>query len=131
MKKYAALAAKIKTTYESGVSVGEAEKLAAEFLYAMISLSDEIQKADLDARMRKTGVKTIKAAVYLSEARASDKKPTEAMLGALVDSTDLVSSEQEAFDTAENTLETLQNYYSIFKESHIFYRGVSKGSFNG
>lgn len=131
MKKYTDLAQKIKNTYEAGVTVSEAEKLAAEFLYAMIDVSEELQKIDLDTRMRKTGVKTIKAAVYLEEARKGDKKPTEAMLGALVDSNELVTSEQEAFDIAENSREALQNYYNIFKESHIFYRGIAKGQFSG
>lgn len=128
---YLPLLEKIKDGYEAGVSVVEAEKLAGEFLYAMATIAGELQASDLNARMRKTGVKAVRAAIYLEEARKGDKKPTEAMLGALVDVSEMVVTEQEAFDKAENQLEALQNYFNIFREAHIFYRGIAKGNFNG
>ena len=129
--RFKELAEKIKDGYEAGVSVTDAEKLAGEFLYAMVEVSEELQSADLNARMRKSGVKAVRAAVYLEEARKGDKKPSDTFLQAHVDVSELVAGEQEAFDTAENTREALQNLYNIFREAHIFYRGIAKGNFNG
>ena len=49
----------IQTSYEQGVSMVDAERLAGKFLAAQIKVSDELKKSDLDARLRKSGVKSI------------------------------------------------------------------------
>lgn len=123
------LSADIQRTYEESVTIEEAEKLAAKFLSAQLMLTSELQKADLDARMKKSGTKAVKAAVYLEEATKTDKKPSDVMLNNLVDSNELAAGEQERFDQAENYREMLQNYFNVFKEAHIYYRGISKGRF--
>jgi hypothetical protein len=92
---------KIKAAYESGVTLDEAEKLASEFLSAMIGISEDLRSADLSSRMRKTALKAVKAAVYMNEATKTDKKPTESMLAALIDKNEIVQSEQESFDKVE------------------------------
>lgn len=125
----AVLTAEIKAAYEQGVTMEQAERLAGRFLHAMILVSEELKTADLDSRMRKTGVKAIKAAVYLKEATKGDKKPSDVLLGALVDSNDAVRQEQDAFDEAEVKRDNLHNYYNIFKESHVYARGIAKGRF--
>lgn len=119
----------IKSTYTEGTTLDEAEKLAAKFLHAQLMVSEQLSKADLDARMKRTGVKAVKAAVYMAEATKSEKKPTEAMLSALIDSNELVAEEQNAYDEAEVLKNSLENYFLIFKEAHIYYRGISKGRF--
>lgn len=129
MSNYEALVNKIKNTYESGVTMDEAERLAAEFLGAMLSASEALKSSDLDARMRKSGTKALKASVYLREATKGDKKPTESMLSALVDSNTVVQEEQDAVDSAEATRDALERQYNIFREAHIYYRGISKGRF--
>lgn len=126
-----ALEQKIQDSYTNGTSLEEAEKLAAEFLYAQMITSGELTKADLDARMKKTGVKTIRSAIYLDIVQKGDKRPTEAHIAALVDSNDLVANEQTSFDTAEVSRNELERYYDIFVNAHIYYRGVAKGSFGG
>lgn len=123
------LSKEIEDSYESSVSIEQAEKLAAKFLYAQLQLSEELAVRDLDARMKKSGVKAIKAAVYHAEATKGDKKPSDAFLQSLVDMNEHVGSEQQSFDSAEVERERLQNYFNIFKEAHIFYRGISKGRF--
>ena len=119
----------IRNAYETSVTLEQAERLAAKFLYGQICVANALQTSDLDARMRKNGVKQVKAAVYLEEATKSEKKPTEAMLGALVDRNELVSGEQEAFDKAEVSKAYLENALSILKDGHIYFRGISKGRF--
>lgn len=128
------LEAKIVDSYEQGISMPEAEKLAGEFIYAQLQVSSELKKADLDSRMRKSGVKAIRAAIYTESAKPSlpdGKKPTEAALAALVDSNELVSGEQNGLDKAEVERDNLERYYSIFQNAHIHFRGIAKGSFGG
>ena len=116
----------IKDAYESGTTMVEAEKLAGRFLHAMLHIAEELRVSDLDARMRKTGVKAIKAAVYLQNAQASDKKPSDKMLEAMVDQDKLVGSQQEGYDTAEVHKNYLQSVYDVCKEAHVFMRGIAK-----
>lgn len=124
-----ALEEKIKQSFNEGVTLPEAEKLAGEFLHAQLIVSSELTKADLDSRLRKTGVKSIRAAIYLDIVRQADKKPTEMQLTSMLDSDKIVLSEQEAFDTAEVQRDELERYYSIFQNAHIHYRSVAKGRF--
>ncbi len=121
----------IVSSYESGVTLVDAEKLAARFLAAQIQVSQVLTTVDLDARMAKTGVKAVKAAVYLSEVQKSEKKPSDVLLGAIVDSSELVTSEQNRMDDSEAKRDELERYYNIFREAHIYYRGISKGRFDG
>ncbi len=121
---------KIKATYTDGVSLEQAEKLAGEFLYAQLVVSGELKKADLDSRMRKTGVKAIRAAIYTDAATKSEKKPTEAALEAMINVNDLVQGEQSEFDKAEVERDDLSRYYSVFREAHIYFRGIAKGKFD-
>lgn len=123
------LQADIMKAYEEGTTLEQAERLAAKFLGAQMQVADRLKVVDLDCRMRKSGLKAVKAAIYIQEATKGDKKPTEAMLSATVDRNELVTGEQEAFDIAEVEREMLQNYFSIFREAHVYFRGVSKGRF--
>lgn len=123
------LTSEIQDSYEMGVTVEAAERLAGKFLHAQLMVSEELRRADLDARMRKSGAKAVKAAVYLEEASKGDKKPSDVYLNAKVDINELVLSEQKAFDEAEVSRDNLQNYFNIFKESHIHFRSIAKGSF--
>jgi hypothetical protein len=117
---------KIVSSYEEGITLEDAEKLSAEFLYAQLQVSSELKKADLDSRMRKQGVKAIRAALY-TEARSKADKITEAAITAMLDANELVSGEQMAFDTAEADRDELERYYNIFNSAHVYYRQLSRG----
>ena len=119
----------IKSAYEGNVTVEDAEKLAAKFLGAMFRLSSQLAAADLDSRMRKTGVKAIRAAIYLEEATRNEKKPSDTLLSAIVDKSKLVQDEQNLFDTTEVERDNLERYYNIFKEAHLYFRALAKGRF--
>lgn len=123
--------AKIMASYEVGVTMEMAEKLAAEFLNAQLVVSRELSAKDLDARMRKSGVKAVRAAIYLDILQKNDKKPTEAAISATIDSDTLVTGEQQALDEAEVSRDELERYYNVFMNAHVFFRGVAKGSFGG
>lgn len=120
----------IVDSYTEILTTDKAESLAGKFLHAQLIVSQELKKADLDARMRKSGLKAIQAAVYLTETQGKDKKPTEAALQHTINTTEAVNSEQDKFDSAEVDRNELERYYNIFTNAHIFYRGVSKGRFN-
>lgn len=128
-EKLKALEKKIIDTYESGVTLEEAEKLAAEFLHAQLSVSSELSKADLDARMKKSGNKAIRSTAYLEIVSAADKKPTEAQIAAFIETDKTVTVQQDLLDRAEVLLAELERYYSIFQNAHIYYRGIAKGKF--
>ncbi len=119
----------ITNAYAGQTTIEDAEKLAAKFLLAQMHVAQELSAADLDARMKKSGLKAVKAAVYMDAATKGEKKPTEAMLAATVDSDKIVGGEQDAYDTAEVGKDLLQNYYNIFREAHIYFRGIAKGKF--
>lgn len=121
------LQSKIISSYEQGVSLEDAERLAAEFLYAQMAVSAELKKADLDSRMRKSGVKALRAAVYTDICAKADKKPTETAIESMINMDSTVSSEQDEFDKAEVERDDLERYYNIFREAHVYFRGVAKG----
>lgn len=121
----------IELVYTEGVTMEDAEKLASKFLYAQLQITKVLRDASLDARMRKSGVKAIRAGAYLEAASKGDKKPTEAALAATVDTHEIVQSAQDALDTAEVSREELERYFDIFENGHIFMRGVAKGQFGG
>lgn len=116
-------------SYEEGVTLEHAEKLAGKSLVAMSKVSDEIKVAGLDARMRKRGFKAIKSAVRMSEVKKHDKKPTEGQLEDIVNTDKLCMDEEEALDTAIENKEELERKFLIFKETHVHFRGISKGRF--
>ncbi len=124
------LETKIQNTYTEGVTIEDAEKLAAEFLHAQMQVSTELRKADLDSRMRKTGVKAVKAAIYSDTCSKSDKKPTEAAIDHIINLNELVQGEQKDLDEAEVSRDDLTRYYNIFREAHIYFRGIAKGKFD-
>lgn len=128
---YNKLEAKIVSSYEEGVTLEAAEKLAGEFLYAQMQTSAELKKFDLDSRMRRTGVKAIRAAIYMESASKGDKKPTEAALASMVDQHEVVQSEQNSLDTAEVERDELKRLFDVFNNAHIHFRGIAKGSFGG
>lgn len=119
----------IQDTYTQGVSLEEAEKMAAKFLYAQLQVSTELKKSDLSSKMRKAGVKSVRASVYLEGATKGDKKPSDVLLQAQVDVNELVQSEQQGLDESEADRDELERYYNIFREAHIYFRGISKGRF--
>lgn len=123
------LAKDIQDAYEQGVTLEQAERLAAKFLGAQIEVAEKLKNMDLDARMRKAGTKAAKAAVYLDEATKTEKKPSDVFLQALVDSNELVLGEQKRLDEAEVSRDELQNYFNIFKDAHIYFRGIGRGKY--
>lgn len=122
---------KIQDSYEGGITAENAEKLAGEFLFAQMRVSAELTKTDLDSRMKKSAVKAIKAAIYMETATRGEKKPTEAMIAATVDSHEVVQAEQDNLDRAEVSRGELERLYNVFQHAHVFYRGVAKGQFGG
>lgn len=121
------LEAKIVNSYEQGVSLEDAERLAGEFLHGQLIVSNELKRADLDSRMRKSGVKAVKAALYLELCSKAEKKPTESALDHMLAVNEIVSREQDELDRAESERDDLERYYNVFREAHIFFRGVSRG----
>lgn len=119
----------ITRSYEEGVTMEEAEKLAAKFLDGSIQVGEAIKVADLDRRMKKAGVKAIRSAVYLEAATQGDRKPSDRLLEAVVDSDKVVSDSQESFDIAEVEINYLSNLLDIFRESHIHFRTIARGRF--
>jgi len=125
------LETKIQASYTEGVTLEQSEKLAGEFLHALMVVSAELRKSDLDSRMRRTGVKAVRAAMYMESASKGDKRPTEAAIAAMVDISPVVQAEQDTLDQAEVERDDLKRYYDIFTNAHIFFRGVAKGNFGG
>lgn len=120
----------IQGAYENGVTMEEAERLAARFLFAQIKLSEALKERDLSSRMRKSGVKAVRAALY-TDIKSKADKITEAAITALLDSNELVSGEQTAFDEAEVERDELERMFDICSQGHVYFRQVSKPAFGG
>lgn len=118
---------KIKDCYETGVTTDEAESLATEFLYAMDKLSQSLQASDLDTRMKKSGVKAIRAAVYTEIVSKSDKKPTVDAMEHMLNMDEVVNGAQMDFDIADSERQELERCHDMFREAHIHFRGIAKG----
>lgn len=124
------LEAIVVAAYEQGVTIEEAERHASRFLHAQMVVSASLKNADLDSRMRKSGVKAVRAAVYTDVKSKGDKLTVDAMEHAL-NMNELVSQEQDALDAAEVDRDELKRYYEIFLNAHIHFRGLAKGNYNG
>lgn len=130
MKNYLkALEAKIVATYEEGVTMDQAEKLASEFLVAQIKVSQMLKDADLDARLKKSGVKAIRAGIYMETANKTDKKPSDTYIENVVNLDEHVETAQTMFDQADVEQAELSRLYSIYGNAHIHFRSVAKGKF--
>lgn len=125
------LEAIIEASYSDGITLEEAERLAGRFLHAQLQASKELRNADLDSRMRKSGLKAVKAAVYTDTCTKTEKKPTEAAIEAIINSNDLVNGEQTELDKAEVNRDELARTYSVFQAAHVHFRQMSKGVFGG
>lgn len=126
-----ALETKIEASYLEGVTLEMAEKLAGEFLHAQMVVSAELRKVDLDSRMRRSGLKAVKAAVYQDVCNKNEKKPTEAAISAIIDTNELVNGEQTELDRAEATRDELNRLFGVFQAAHVHFRQMSKGQFGG
>ena len=120
----------IISAYEEGCTIEEAEKLASKFLHGQLQVSAALKESDLSARMRKSGLKAVRAAVYTDIKSKGEKLTVDAMEHSL-NMNDLVCGEQDALDNAEVDRDDLKRYYDIFQNAHIFFRGIAKGNFGG
>jgi hypothetical protein len=127
----AELTAEIQGAYEGEVSLVKCERLAAKFLHAQMRVSDQLQTKDLDARMKKSGMKAVKATAYLEVAASSEKKPSDTYIENTINQNPLVSKSQDDLDRAETDRDALERHYNIFREAHIYFRGMAKNTFGG
>lgn len=123
------LETQIQQSYTEGVTIDEAEKLAGKCLHAQILVSRELKESDLNSRMRKTGLKAVRAVVYLDIVNKSEKKPTESGLEHMLNSNFLVGKEQDELDLSESNRDELERYYSVLREAHVYFRTVCRGRF--
>jgi hypothetical protein len=125
------LKSQVEKAYSHGVSIEDAERFAAKCLSAQITIAEELITADLDARMKKNGVKAIKAAIWHEAATKDEKKPSDKMLDSIVDMNKLVQDEQAGFDRADAEKDNLNVLLGIFRDAHIYFRSISKNAYNG
>ena len=121
----------VDRAYDEEITMQEAEKLATRLLSVQMTIAKELATVKLDARMRKSGVKAVKAVAYLDEVKKHDKKPSDSYLEHVVNTNENVNKEQDAFDAADVNAETLETLLSVFKEAHIHFRSISRGAYNG
>jgi len=116
----------LQDTYQNGITLDQAEKEAAFFLSHQLNVSDALKAADLDVRMRKNSLKAVKAAIYMELCTKGEKKPTESFLEHALNTNPLVSQAQDELDEAEVNFADLTRQFGVYKEGHIYYRGISK-----
>jgi hypothetical protein len=119
----------IENAYNEGVTIQDAERLAAKTLVVRIDLSQELKVVDLDSRMKKHGVKVTRADAYMEEIKKHDKKPVESFLEAAVTMNGNVIEAEHDYAKADVHREMIHNYLDIFKDAHIYFRGIAKGTY--
>jgi pyruvate/2-oxoglutarate dehydrogenase complex dihydrolipoamide dehydrogenase (E3) component len=119
----------IERAYQEGVTVQEAEKYAAQTLLARMEIAENLRALDLDARMKKHGVKAVRGQAYLEEVGKHEKKPTESMLEASVNLNELVKAEETEYAVAEVNSDYAHALLDIFKDAHLYFRSIMKGTF--
>lgn len=130
-KAYESLVELIETAAEEGVTIEVAERTAGAALLVMETLSSQLTFLDRETRMRKRGLKAIKSAVRLAETKKYDKKPTEGALDDAVNLDETVQKEEAAFDDSEVMTQEVERQFGIAKETHLYFRGLSKGAYSG
>src|ERR1035437_7680428 len=98
----------IERVYNEGCTILEAERLAARTLSVRMVLADDIKTKDLDARMKKHGVKAIRAKAYMDELVKYDKKPAETFLENAVNTCALVEAAETLYAVADTEKERLE-----------------------
>lgn len=119
----------IQKAYEEGVTMQQAERLAAKTLQIRMLISDEIKSRDLDARMKKHGVKVTRAEAYMEELSKHEKKPAEAYMEHAINQSLLVNASEKMYADAETTKDRLQTYLDVAKDAHLYFRQIAKGTF--
>jgi hypothetical protein len=127
--RFAVLRKAVEDAYSHGVSIEDAERMAAQTLSAQLDIAAALATADLDSRMKKNGMKTMKAKVYMEEIGKHDKKPSEGFLDQAVALDQTVAAATDMYEQADAYKEELTLYFGIFKDAHIFFRGISKGNY--
>ena len=126
-----ALEQDVQRAYEESVTVEEAERLAAKVLTVQLKIARELAITDLNARMRKNGLKAQRAQAYMDECNKSEKKPAEGYLENVVTLDPKVKLAQATYDEQDARKESLTLYLGIFKDAHIYFRGIARGNYNG
>ncbi len=121
----------VKAAYVTGTTMEEAERHAARFLEAQLSIASNLATLDLSARMKKNGMKAARAQCYITECSATEKKPSDTFLEQKVQLDPFVCKAVDLFETADARRENLAIYLGIFKDAHVFFRGIAKGVYNG
>ncbi len=130
-KELNSLKKSIESAYQEGVTIPQAEKLASKTLLVRMQLADEIQCNDLDARMKRQGVKAVRGQEYTRIATASDKKPTETAIESQINTSELVIDAENEYAIADTAKDRLQLYSGILADAHIFFRYTARGTFEG
>ena len=125
---YEELKQAVMNAYESGTTMEEAERLAAKCLGAQLDIATEIGVADLDARMKKNGLKATKAQAYMEEISKHDKKPSDSFLENVVTLNSLVNTQADLYEHADANREELNLFFGIFKDAHIYFRMLVKAN---
>ncbi len=127
---FAELVAIVKAAYVSGTTMEEAERHAARFLEAQLNVCAELASLDLDARMKKNGMKAARAQCYMDICSAAEKKPTETAIESQITLAPLVNAAVDLFDRADARRENLTLYLSVFKDAHIHFRTIMRGAYS-
>lgn len=120
----------ITRAYTEGVTVPEAEKYAAQTLMVRMEIAEQLKSVDLDARMKKHGVKAVRGEIYLEEIGKHEKKPNEAYLESVINLDGNVTAEELRYAKAEVESDYLHAMLGIFSDAHIYFRAVMKGTYD-
>lgn len=108
-----------------GLTQGEAERRASEFLTAMYYLTD-LKHTFADDKIRT--LTTQNAAFATELAKCTGKTVTENKV--TVEASTAYAAAREAFEFSENDISYLKACYEIYSNAHIFFRNLAKGENN-
>jgi len=117
----------LQTATLSKYDTEKADRTAALFLAAQIKLSFFIEDIEFKAKNAKNDISRIEGEKYFEyKSTNSDKKITENMLASYISKeSDIVEARKECA-IQEATLKKYMYVMSVLKESHIYFRNLSK-----
>lgn len=117
----------LRLAHREKYEMERAERTAALCLTAQIELAEFLSESELMAKERKNEVEAISSERYFYYKTNAVDKITDVALNRLVDKDDEVKSTKKEQFSAEADYNKWKNLFGILKDSHIYFRYMSRG----
>ncbi len=116
----------LKLAHREKYEMEKAERTAALCLTAQIELAEFLAEAELLAKEKKSEVESVSSERYYFYKSEAETKITDVGLNRLVDKDELVKAAKKEQFSAEADYNKWKSLMGTLRDSHIYFRGISK-----